>query len=109
MALKSTIEHLRKLLHEISYDLEKGGSGNKAASQRVRTNLLFDFYGALLTKRQKEFVKLYFCDDLSLGEIAQRFRISRQAVYDTLKKARESLEEYEKKLSLARELKRRLK
>ncbi|MCK4648332.1 YlxM family DNA-binding protein [bacterium] len=78
-------------------------------SQRVRTNLLFDFYGLLLTERQKEFVKLYFCDDLSLGEIAQRFRISRQAVYDTLKKARESLEEYEKKLSLARELKRRLK
>jgi len=78
-------------------------------SQRVRTNLLFDFYGLLLTERQKEFVKLYFCDDLSLGEIAQRFRISRQAVYDTLKKARESLEEYEKKLSLARKLKRRLK
>ncbi len=70
-------------------------------SQRVRTNLLFDFYGLLLTKRQKEFVKLYFCDDLSLGEIARRFKISRQAVYDTLKKARESLEEYEKKLSLA--------
>ena len=70
-------------------------------SQRVRTNLLFDFYGSLLTERQKKFVKLYFCDDLSLGEIAQRFRISRQAVYDTLKKARESLEEYEKKLSLA--------
>ena len=78
-------------------------------SQRIRTNLLFDFYGLLLTERQKEFVKLYFCDDLSLGEIAQRFRISRQAVYDTLKKARESLEEYEKKLSLARKLKRRLK
>lgn len=70
-------------------------------SRRVKTNLLFDFYGSLLTKRQKEFVKLYFCDDFSLGEIAQRFRISRQAVYDTLKKARESLEEYEKKLNLA--------
>ncbi|MCK4649076.1 YlxM family DNA-binding protein [bacterium] len=78
-------------------------------SQRVRTNLLFDFYGSLLTERQKEFVKLYFCDDLSLGEIARRSKISRQAVYDTLKKARESLEGYEKKLSLARELKRRLK
>jgi hypothetical protein len=71
--------------------------------QRVRTNLLFDFYGSLLTKRQREFVKLYFCEDLSLGEIAQRFRISRQAVYDTLKKARESLEEYERKLNLVRE------
>ena len=73
-------------------------------SQRVRTNLLFDFYGALLTERQKEFVKLYFCDDLSLGEIAQRFKISRQAVHDTLKTARESLEEYEKKLNLVREV-----
>lgn len=73
-------------------------------SQRVRTNLLFDFYGSLLTERQKEFVTLYFCDDLSLGEIAQRFRISRQAVHNTLKTAKESLEEYEKKLSLAREV-----
>ncbi|MBA7694765.1 hypothetical protein ES703_103378 [subsurface metagenome] len=73
-------------------------------SQRVRTNLLFDFYGSLLTERQKKFVKLYFCEDLSLGEIAQRFRISRQAVYDTLKKARESLEKYEKKLHLTQEV-----
>ena len=73
-------------------------------SQRVKTNLLFDFYGSLLTKKQKEFVTLYFCDDLSLGEIAQKFKISRQAVHDTLKTARESLEEYEKKLNLVREV-----
>ena len=37
MALKTTVEHLRKLLHEISHDLEKAGRGNRAAAQRVRT------------------------------------------------------------------------
>ncbi len=40
MALKTTIEHLKKLLHEISHDLEKAGRGNKAAAQRVRTNTI---------------------------------------------------------------------
>jgi RNA polymerase sigma factor (sigma-70 family) len=72
--------------------------------QRIRTNFLFDFYGELLTDRQQEFVKLYFCDDLSLGEIAGRFSISRQAVYDTLKTARKSLEKYDRKLHLTREV-----
>lgn len=40
MALKTTVEHMKKLLHEISHDLEKSGRGNKAASQRVRTRTI---------------------------------------------------------------------
>lgn len=40
MALKTSIEHLKKLLHEISHDLDKAGHGNKAAAQRVRTNTI---------------------------------------------------------------------
>jgi hypothetical protein len=40
MALKTTVEHLKKLLLEISHDLEKAGRGNKAAAQRVRTHTI---------------------------------------------------------------------
>ncbi|MBS0628593.1 MAG: histone [Verrucomicrobia bacterium] len=40
MALKTTVEHLKKLLHEIAHDLEKSARGNKAASQRVRTRTI---------------------------------------------------------------------
>lgn len=40
MALKTTVEHMKKLLHEIVHDLEKSGRGNKAASQRVRTRTI---------------------------------------------------------------------
>lgn len=40
MALKKTTEHLRSLLHEISFDLEKAERGNRAAAQRVRTNTI---------------------------------------------------------------------
>lgn len=40
MALKKTVEDLKMYLHEISYDLEKAGRGNKAAAQRVRTNTI---------------------------------------------------------------------
>jgi len=63
--------------------------------------LLFDFYGAMLTKRQREFVSLYYERDLSLGEIAEKYGISRQAVYDTLKRAEKALLRYEQKLGLA--------
>jgi len=40
MALKTTVEHLKRYLSEISHDLEKAGRGNKAAAQRVRTNTI---------------------------------------------------------------------
>jgi len=40
MALKTTVEHMKKMLLEISHDLEKSASGNRAAAQRVRTNTI---------------------------------------------------------------------
>lgn len=61
---------------------------------------LYDFYGQLLTERQQEFMDLYYREDLSLGEIAERFEISRQAVYDNLRRSEKLLEEYEEKLQL---------
>lgn len=64
-------------------------------------NFLFDFYGQLLTDRQKDFMELYYAHNLSLGEIAEEYNVSRQAVYDTLKRANQLLAQYEEKLGLA--------
>lgn len=61
---------------------------------------LFDFYGSLLTKKQQLIFKLYYYDDLSLGEIAQELNTSRQAVYDIIKRTENILKTYEDNLQL---------
>ncbi|WP_062110414.1 putative DNA-binding protein [Bacillus niameyensis] len=66
----------------------------------TRFNFLFDFYQALLTPKQRNYMSLYYLDDYSLGEIAEEFEISRQAVYDNIKRTETMLEEYEEKLNL---------
>lgn len=66
----------------------------------VRMNLLFDMYGGLLTERQRQLFSLYYEEDLSLGEIAEQFRVSRQAVYDILKRSIKALEGFEERLGL---------
>ncbi|MDF2963196.1 MAG: DNA-binding protein [Paenibacillus sp.] len=65
-----------------------------------RVNMLVDFYEKLLTEKQQTFLKHYFYDDYSLGEIAAEFQISRQAVYEHIKRAEAALEDYEAKLQL---------
>lgn len=67
----------------------------------VRMNLLFDFYGQLLTDRQRRFFEMYYAEDLSLGEIAETSGVSRQAVYDIIKRSAASLESFEERLGLA--------
>ena len=62
--------------------------------------MLFDFYANCLTEKQQTFLKYYFHDDYSLGEIAAEFDISRQAVYEHVKRAETVLENYESKLNL---------
>ncbi|MFC4103643.1 YlxM family DNA-binding protein [Paenibacillus xanthanilyticus] len=62
--------------------------------------MLFDFYEPLLTEKQQTFLKYYFHDDYSLGEIAAEFEVSRQAVYEHIKRAETVLEGYESKLKL---------
>ena len=63
-------------------------------------SLLFDFYEELLTDRQKEYFEAYYFDDMTLQEIASEFKVSRNAVFDSLKKVFDTLDDYETKLKL---------
>ena len=67
-------------------------------------SLLYDFYGALLTEKQKEIMELYHEENYSIVEIASELGISKQAVYDSLKKSDSILRNYEAKLGLMRSL-----
>ncbi|MGM2247148.1 putative DNA-binding protein [Bacillus cereus group sp. BceL085] len=73
----------------------------------TRMNYLFDFYQSLLTQKQRSYMSLYYLDDLSLGEIAEEFDVSRQAVYDNIKRTEAMLEEYEEKLVLLQKFQER--
>ena len=73
----------------------------------TRMNFLFDFYQALLTDKQRSYMQLYYLDDLSLGEIAEEYSISRQAVYDNIRRTEAMLEEYEEKLNLLSKFEKR--
>lgn len=68
--------------------------------KNMRLIALFDFYGVLLTEKQKTYIELYYEDDLSLGEIAEQYEVSRQAIYDNIRRTEKMLEDYEKKLGL---------
>jgi len=72
------------------------------AEDRVMQSLLLDFYGQLLTDKQRETCELYFNEDLSLAEIAEQCGISRQGVWDNVRRAVAALEEIEEKTGLVR-------
>ena len=63
-------------------------------------NNLYDYYGELLTDKQKSYYEDYYFNDLSLAEIAENNSVSRNAVHNQLKIAIEKLEYYEKILKL---------
>ena len=69
-------------------------------NQAYRMALLYDFYGVMLTDRQKEFYDLYYNEDLSLAEIAENYGITRQGVRDVIVRAEAILTELEDKTGI---------
>jgi predicted DNA-binding protein YlxM (UPF0122 family) len=72
----------------------------------VRQSLLYDFYGELLTEHQKSIYEDVVMNDLSYSEIAKLNGISRQGVFDMIKRCDKILEEYEEKLKLVERFQR---
>ena len=68
----------------------------------LRMTLLFDFYGNLLTEKQREYFDLYHNEDLSLAEIAENEGITRQGVRDIIQRAENILADTEEKTGLIR-------
>ena len=69
---------------------------------RLYRSMLLDFYGELLTPRQRECYELHFNDDLSLSEVAEQCGISRQGAWDNIRRASDTMEELEEKTGLIR-------
>ncbi len=66
----------------------------------LEQTLLYDFYGELLTKHQKEIYEDVVLNDYSFSEVAQERGVSRQGVHDLIRRCNKILEDYEKKLRL---------
>jgi predicted DNA-binding protein YlxM (UPF0122 family) len=83
--------------------------GDVMLEKTNRMNLLYDFYCALLTEKQRMILEYYFHDDYSLSEIAEQLNVSRQAVFEHIKRAEATLEELETKLGLIDKFEKRRK
>lgn len=71
----------------------------------LKITFLLDFYGDMLTEKQREVVEAYYNEDLSLAEIAEDRDITRQGVRDAIKRAEQQLMEMEDRLGLAKRFK----
>ena len=70
-------------------------------AKNMEIAFLVDFYGDMLTEKQRDMIELYYDDDLSLSEIAENEGITRQGVRDSIKRAESQLLEMEDRLGLA--------
>lgn len=78
------------------------------ADETLMRTMLFDFYGELLTGKQREYYDLHYNADLSLYEIAEQSGVSRQAVWDIIRRAEAAMVQMEEKTGfVAREARRR--
>lgn len=73
--------------------------------KNFQISYLFDFYGDMLTDKQRESIELYYNADLSLGEISEILGISRQGVRDNIKRSEAILIEFEERLGLVKKWK----
>ena len=69
---------------------------------RLMQSMLLDFYGELLTEKQRECCDLHYNEDLSLSEIAEQAGVSRQGVWDNIRRAEAAMQEMEAKTGLLR-------
>lgn len=67
----------------------------------LHVSVLLDYYGELLSEKQRNFLELYYNEDFSLGEIAEHENITRQGVHDLIRHGEKKLYEYENTLHLA--------
>ena len=81
--------------------------GQNDLVKTLRMNYLFDFYQSLLTNKQRNYLELFYLEDYSLSEIAETFNVSRQAVYDNIRRTGDLVEDYEKKLELYQKFEQR--
>lgn len=81
--------------------LHEESEGAADMEKNVEIALLFSFYKNMLTEKQADTIDLYYNEDLSLAEIAAEIGISRQGVYDNLRRAEAILYNIEEKLGLA--------
>ena len=66
--------------------------------EKLKNNLLLDFYGNMLTEKQRQIMSLYIEQDTGLSEIAEELKTSRQAIYDAVKSSEKLLNSFEEKL-----------
>ena len=77
----------------------------------LKYSVLFSYYGELFPKKKRQYLELYLEENSSLSEIAEQYGVTRQAVFDNIKKGVQKLDEYESKLGIfekEKELKRKL-
>ena len=75
-------------------------------AKNLEISVLLDFYGEMLTEKQRDVVELYYNEDLSLSEIATHSQITRQGVRDSIKRAEGILLGLEERLGLAKRFRR---
>lgn len=83
---------------KVFYIYRQGGA---VVAKNMEVALLYDFYGDMLTDKQRDMIEQYYCQDLSLSEIAENTGISRQGVRDSVKRAEVQLLDMESHLGLA--------
>lgn len=74
-------------------------------AKNLEISFLLDFYGDVLTEKQRDVMEQYYNDDLSLAEIADNFGITRQGVRDAIKRGESIMLELEQKVGFAKRYK----
>lgn len=72
--------------------------------KKLETGLLFAYYGGLINSHQSEIMRLYYDCDMSLAEIAEQMKITRQGVREVIVRSTKKLEDYEEKLGLVKKV-----